>query len=360
MAGPSEEQALKLAEQVKQARQAVTPVIIRGGGSKQFYGRAAAVDSQLLCTGEYRGVISHEPTELVITAAAGTPLSEVEAVLADSGQMLGFEPPHFGASATLGGSIACGLSGPRRPYAGAARDFVLGIRMINGQGELLRFGGQVMKNVAGYDLSRLLTGSLGTLGVILDVSLKVLPRPAAERTLAQPASEAEAIDRCNAWAARPYPISAAAWDGELLYLRLSGAASAVTQGADQLGGDVVPAAQANEFWHRLREHKLGFFDTDLPLWRVSLAPATPPLNLPGSTLIDWGGGQRWLATDLAPDTVFAAAAAAGGHATLFRGGDRHGLVFQPLTAPLVRLHQRLKASLDPAGIFGPGRLYPDF
>ncbi len=360
MPRPSEEQALALAERVKQAAADRTPVVIQGSGSKGFYGRAVASDGETISTRGYQGVLSHEPTELVITAAAGTPLRELETALAERGQMLGFEPPHFGDAATIGGTIGCGLSGPRRPFSGAARDFVLGIRMINGKGEILRFGGQVMKNVAGYDLSRLLTGSLGTLGIILEISLKVLPRPAMERTLVQPASEAQAIERFNTWAGRPYPLSAATWEGGALYLRLSGAASAVAEAAARLGGDPLPQPQADAFWHGLREQQLTFFDADLPLWRLSLPPATAPLGLPGASLIDWGGAQRWLASDLAAETVFSAAAAAGGHATLFRGGDRNGSVFQPLPEPLVRLHRNLKASLDPAGIFNRGRLYPDF
>lgn len=360
MTGPDTGLARELAEQVRQAAKATTPLAIQGSGSKAFYGRTVSEAARPLTVSGYRGVVSYEPTELVITAAAGTPLHELEAVLAECKQMLGFEPPYFAPGATLGGTIACGLSGPRRPYTGAARDFVLGVKLINGKGEILRFGGQVIKNVAGYDVSRLVTGSLGTLGVILEVSLKVLPRPTSEQTLVQTTREADAIERFNRWAACPYPLSAAAWDGKALYLRLSGAASAVAEAAEQLGGDHLPEPQAAEFWHGLREHQLAFFDTGQPLWRLSLPPASKPLALPGATFIDWGGAQRWLATDAAADTVFAAAAAAAGHATLFRGGDRQGPVFQPLGPTLARLHRNIKASLDPAGVFNPGRLYPDF
>ncbi|MDX1605712.1 MAG: glycolate oxidase subunit GlcE [Candidatus Competibacterales bacterium] len=354
------ESALRdLAEQVARAASAQTPLALQGGGSKTFYGRAPDPELTPLDVTGPRGVVQYEPTEMVITAAAGTPLDEIERTLAERGQMLGFEPPHFGPGATLGGAIACGLSGPSRPYTGSARDFVLGVRLINGQGQVLRFGGQVIKNVAGYDLSRLVTGSLGTLGVLLEVSLKVQPRPAVNRTLVQPATAAEAIERFNRWAGRPYPVNGAACDGEQLYLRLAGAASGVEAAARALGGDPLPEAQAETFWHALREQTLPFFAGEQPLWRLSLAPASDQPELPGSWLIDWGGAQRWLRTEADPETVFAAARRAGGHAVLFRGGDRRDTVFQPLDPVTLKLHQRLKASLDPAGILNPGRLYPE-
>lgn len=348
-----------LAEQVRRAAAERTPLSIRGSGCKAFYGRSAPEQAQMLDTHEQRGIISYEPTELVITAAAGTPLREIETTLAEGGQRLGFEPPHFGPDATLGGAIACGLSGPARPYTGSARDFVLGVRLINGAGEILRFGGQVIKNVAGYDLSRLMAGSLGTLGVLLEVSLKVLPRPGAERTLVQVASETEAIERFNALAGKPHPLSGAVWDGEALYLRLSGAASAVASAVERIGGDILPQRQAESFWTGLREQTHSFFATEEPLWRLSVPPASGPLGLPGRSLLDWGGAQRWLVSDLPPESVFAAARALGGHATLFRNGDRRGEVFQPLDPALLQLHRRLKASLDPHGILNPGRLYAE-
>ncbi len=345
-----------LREAVLQAVAARTPLRIVGSNSKAFYGCTS--QGTPLSTTAHRGIISYEPTELVITVRAGTPLEEVEAVLTRSGQMLGFEPPHFGTGATLGGTIACGLSGPRRPYAGAARDFVLGTRILNGKGENLRFGGQVMKNVAGYDLSRLMAGALGTLGVILDVSLKVLPRPAVECTLVQQCPPVTAWEALKNWARQPYPLSAATYTSGSLYLRLSGAAKAVAAASHRLGGE--PLAAGMEFWSAVREHTHPFFQGDTPLWRLSVPPATPLLELPGPCLWDWGGAQRWLRSDAPAATLQQAAAAVGGHATLFRGGDRQELVFQPLAPVVWQLHRRLKQSFDPHGILNPGRLYPDF
>jgi glycolate oxidase FAD binding subunit len=292
---------------------------------------------------------------LVITARGGTPLRELEATLAEKGQMLPFEPPHFGPRATLGGTIACGLSGPRRPYAGAARDFVLGTRVLNGRGEILRFGGEVMKNVAGYDVSRLMVGALGTLGIMLDVSLKVLPKPVEEITLAQPGTAAEALEIMNRWAGQPLPLSAGCFDGDRLYLRLSGAAAGVNAARALIGGDLVDDGPA--FWDSLREHTHPFFRGAAPLWRLSVPPGAPPLPLSDETLYDWGGAQRWLETDETPDRIREVAAQVSGHATLFRGGDRSGEVFHPLARPLEALHRNLKQAFDPHGIFNPGRMY---
>ena len=283
-----------LQERISAAAANHTALVIQGGGSKPFYGRAVA--GQPLAVGGYRGIIDYTPSELVISARAGTPLSELEATLAQHGQMLAFEPPHFGATATLGGTIACGLSGPRRPWTGAARDFVLGVNCINGKGEYLRFGGQVMKNVAGYDLSRTLTGSLGTLAVLLDVHLKVLPRPEQDITLLQPCTATEAIERCNRWSAQPLPLSGACHFDHQLLIRLSGNARGLAPAVRSLGGEQLD--DSSRFWEHLREQQLPFFDTTRPLWRVSVAPATAPLALDGEWLMDWGGAQRWLATDL--------------------------------------------------------------
>jgi glycolate oxidase FAD binding subunit len=305
----------------------------------------------------HAGILSYEPSELVVTARSGTPLAELEAALESQGQMLAFEPPHLGPEATIGGCVAAGLSGPRRPYGGAVRDHVLGVRLLNGRGEVLRFGGEVMKNVAGYDLSRLMVGALGTLGVLLDVSLKVLPRPAVEITLRRPASAAEAIETMNRWAGRPLPLSAGAFDGELLHVRLSGTESGVRAARRVVGGD--PVDDGGAFWQRLREQRHAVFETARPLWRLSVPPATPPLDLPGRQLVDWGGAQRWVLTDAPAQQVRALAAGAGGHATLFRGGDRSGEVFHPLAPPIAALHRRLKAAFDPQGLFNPGRLYAD-
>jgi len=342
-------------ERVLEARAARSPLAITGGGSKSFYGRPAR--GETLSTARHTGLLEYEPTELVLTARAGTPLAEVEAALAEKGQMLGFEPPHFGPVATLGGTVACGLSGPRRPYAGAVRDAVLGVKLLNGKGEILRFGGQVMKNVAGFDVSRLQAGALGTLGLLLEISLKVLPRPEAEETLVFDWAAAEALAAMNRWAGQHWPLSAACHDGQRLYLRLSGAEAAIRASRAKLGGETW--AQGAEFWAGLREQRLAFFAPPGPLWRISLAPASPPPSLPGDCLIDWGGALRWLKTNAPAEAVFAAAQAAGGHATRFRAESHTGPVFQPLPARLQALHTALKKAFDPEGLFNPGRMHEE-
>jgi glycolate oxidase FAD binding subunit len=338
----------QLAEQVRAAYGAREPLAIEGGASKRFYtgdprGTALAV------TG-HRGIVTHEPTELVITARAGTPLAEVEATLAAKGQMLPFEPPHFGESATLGGTIACGLSGPRRPYAGSARDFVLGTTIVNGKGEVLRFGGQVMKNVAGYDISRLMVGSLGTLGVILDVSLKVLPKPVCEVTLTYALSAAEAIRQINAWARQPVPLSAGYHHEGTLYIRLSGSEKGVRAAQSKLGGDAL--AEGDIFWRDLREHRLAFFQSGKPLWRLSLPPATAPLDLPGACLIDWGGAQRWLVGDAPGATITDAARRVGGYAVPFRNGPGALAAFALLEPATRALAAEIRRAFDPHNLFG--------
>jgi len=345
--------ANELQEKVRQAHASETPLRIVGGDTKAFYGRAG--EGEELSLRDHRDVVSYEPTELVLTARAGTPLAEIELLLRDNGQMLPFEPPHFGGGATIGGTIACGLSGPRRAYAGAARDFVLGTRILTGDGQWLRFGGEVMKNVAGYDVSRLMCGSLGTLGVIGEVSLKVLPAPAAELTLALDLSPAEAMDTASAWAGKPLPISATCHDGERFYVRLSGATTAVTAARRRLGGEV--REDDAQLWERVREQRHGFFSGDGPLWRLALPAGTPLLDLAGKWLLEWGGSQRWLRSPCSTTDIRDAAQRNGGHATLFRGGDRTSEVFQPLPAPLDQLQRRLKAQFDPRGILNAGRLY---
>ena len=349
--------AAQLAETLREAAANKTPLRIAGGGTKDFYGNRAS--GEIFSTSAYRGIIDYEPTELVITARAGTPLAEVEAALHEKGQMLAFEPPHFSAGSTLGGCIAAGLSGPRRPYAGAVRDLVLGVRLLDGKGADLRFGGQVMKNVAGYDVSRLMAGAMGTLGVILEVSLKTLPLPAAEITLHQRHNEVDAIRLMNEWAGQPLPISATAWTGGDLGIRLSGAPSAVEAARRKLGGDAIDATQAVRFWQGLRDHTDTYFTQGSTLWRLSVKPTTPALTLPGTPMIEWNGSLRWIQTDASVEQVREAAAAAGGHATLFRcsGGNRSDNVFHPLSPALAALHRNLKQAFDPAGILNPGRLY---
>ena len=342
-----------------------TPLHIIGSGSKSFYGRTST--GAALSVAGHSGIVSYEPSELVITARAGTPLSEIETLLASHGQMLAFDPPRFGVSSTVGGAIASGLSGPRRPYVGSARDFVLGVKAMNGTGEVLRFGGQVMKNVAGFDVSRLLTGSLGTLGILLEVSLKVLPLPETEQTLLFECTEADAIERMNPKGSHSLPLSGAFFESGQLHLRFSGSATALRaararSGGEELadGADNEGGADATNLWDRLRDQHHHFFQQEIPLWRLSVPPATPPLNLSGACLLDWGGAQRWLKSDAPASTIRAAVNKVGGHATLFRGGDRHSPIFHPLTPAMMAVHKRIKTAFDPHGIFNTGRMYPDF
>ena len=331
------------------------PLRIRGAGSKDFYGGMLAGD--VLDVAGYNGIVAYEPTELYLTARCGTPLAEIEAALAEKGQMLACEPPHFGG-ATLGGCVAAGLSGPRRQQAGAVRDFVLGVKLIDGTGQVLGFGGQVMKNVAGYDVSRLLAGSLGTLGVLAEVTLKVLPRPMAEQTLVFELGESDAITRLNQWGGQPLPISASFWHQGRLWLRLSGARAAVEAARGKLGGTL--AVDAEEHWISVREQTHPAF-AGQPLWRLALPSTAPDAGLDGLRAIEWGGAQRWYAGELA--AVRGAAARLGGHAVLYRAPEslrcREG-AFAPLAPAMLALHRRLKKSFDPRGILNPGRLYAEF
>lgn len=340
---------------VSAAAASSSALCLRGGGSKDFYGRSPS--GVVFDTRGHAGVVAYEPTELVVTVRAGTPLVELENLLAAHGQMLPFEPPRFGA-ATVGGCVAAGLSGPRRMAAGGGRDYMLGVKLIDGRAEVLVFGGRVMKNVAGYDVPRLLAGSLGTLGLILEVSLKVLPMPVREASLRFAMDEGEAIARLNAWGGQPLPLSASAWHAGELLVRLSGASAAVALARARLGGKLVPDDEAARLWADLREQLHPFFTaSDEPLWRLAVPTTAPALDLAGDRLNEWGGGLRWLRTRLPAESVRARVAAAGGHATAYRGIAREGEVFQPLPAALMNIHRRLKQSFDPAGIFNPGRLY---
>jgi glycolate oxidase FAD binding subunit len=345
------------AEAIRAAAAGGRSLRLRGGGTKDFYGQSLA--GEVLDLRPHAGIVAYDPTELVITARGGTPLAEIEAALTAERQMLAFEPPRFGDGATLGGVVAAGLSGPRRAAAGPLRDFVLGVRIMDGRGDELEFGGRVMKNVAGYDVSRLMAGALGTLGVLLEVSLKVLPLPVEEATLRLELPEGRAIETLNAWAAQPLPISATGWTDGDLAVRLSGAAAAVRAARAKLGGELVAPGEAARFWADIREQTDPFFQDDGPLWRLAVPSATPPLGLPGRQLVEWGGGLRWLKTGADARTVRERAARAGGHATLFRGGDKAVGVFQPLAPAVATIHRRLKAEFDPHGVFNRGRMYAD-
>ena len=312
------------------------------------------------------GAADHEPTELVVTAPAGMALTELEALLDAHGQSLAFEPPRFAPGSTVGGMVAAGLSGPSRAAAGSVRDHVLGVTMVSGTGELMHFGGRVIKNVAGYDVSRLVVGSLGILGVIVEVSLKVLPRAEAESTLRFDLAAAPALAQLHAWGALPLPLDASAWWHDNLVVRLRGSAAAVEEATRELGGERVAPDAAASFWQSLRDHADPFFvaaeeavaQRGAALWRLSLPQTAPPLGLAGDELIEWHGGQRWLVTSLPAAQVREAATRARGHASLFLSRDKSGGVFAPLSKPLAQIHERLKRSFDPKGILNPGRLYP--
>ncbi len=345
-----------LSAKVRAASAQARPLRIRGGGTKDFHGQQ--LYGELLDARPLAGVLSYEPSELVVTVGAGTRLLELESLLAEQGQCLPFEPPRFGVATTVGGMVAAGLSGPARASAGALREFVLGATIINGRGELLSFGGQVMKNVAGYDVSRLMAGSMGTLGVIVQVSLKVLPIPPAESTLLFELSETSARQQLNRWGGQPLPLNASCWADGQLAVRLRGAQAAVTAAQRSMGGQVLGAVQAQRQWTALRDQSLPFFRLapGEALWRASVPDTAAPLNL-GPTLVEWHGAQRWI--KLPPDQadrVRESAARGRGHATLFRGGDGSVPVFTPLPAPVARIHQALKNEFDPAGIFGQGRM----
>jgi glycolate oxidase FAD binding subunit len=347
-----------LAGQIRAAAAAGATLRVRAGGSKDFYGnapRGEPLDPRAL-----RGIVSYEPAELALAVRAGTPLAEVEATLAAHGQMLSFEPPHFGTEATIGGTVACGLAGPRRAAAGFAyggvRDYVLGAQLLDGRAQLLRFGGLVMKNVAGYDVARLLAGSLGALGVITEVSLKVVPRPAAELTLRLAMDQAAALAQLNRWGGQPLPVSASAWIAGLLYVRLAGSDAALAAAVRTLGGEPLEPQAAQQFWFGIREQTHPFFAGALPLWRLSLPSASPPLALADPQLIEWGGALRWLRSALPAAELRAQAGRLGGHATRFRAGGPREDAFTPLAAPLLAIHRRLREQFDPDGVFDAGRL----
>ena len=361
---PRDPALARLIDQVDRARSQRAPLDIRGGGTKTFYG--GPPKGEPLEVKELEGISSYEPTELVVTARAGTALAELEAVLDAQGQCLPFEPPRFSAGGTVGGMTAAGLSGPARASVGSVRDHVLGVTLLNGRGEVLTFGGQVAKNVAGYDVSRLLVGSLGILGVICEVSLKVLPMNRATATLCFDWNESRALEQVNLWASQPLPMHASAWHEGRLRVRLSGAVAAVEAAISKLGGTPIAADAATAWWLSLRDQTQEFFalsGTELArgecLWRLSLPSTAPPVELPGRQIIEWNGAQRWWRTGAEPEQVRAAAARAGGHAILIRGADKSGGVFTPLPGALLRLHRGLKQAFDPACIFNPGRLYAE-
>jgi glycolate oxidase FAD binding subunit len=347
----------ELSARIADAARDRTPLSVRGGASKAFYGRAQT--GEPLHTSGYSGIVDYEPAELVVTVRAGTRLAELESTLAERGQMLAFEPPGFSPEATVGGCVAAGLSGPRRAFVGSVRDFVLGVRIVDGRGRQLSFGGRVIKNVAGYDVSRLMAGALGTLGVITEVSFKVLPIPVEERHLEFECTPDEAIRRVNEWGGKPLPLSATWYSGGRLRVRLSGAKAAVSTASATLGG--VTESYGAEFWRQVREHELDAYRIDATgaaaLWRLSVPSAAAPLAVPGEQTIEWGGALRWLKSTADAAVVRSAAARAGGHATLFRSPRPADDVFHPLAPGIDLLQRNLKKAFDPMGILNPGRMY---
>ena len=345
-----------LQNEVQQAIEKNEPLNITAGNSKVFYGRKPT--GKELSIAEHQGILSYEPTELVIKARAGTPLNVIKKVLADNNQMLPFEPPGFNDNATLGGTIACNMSGPSRAYHGAARDYVLGTKTINGKAEILSFGGEVMKNVAGYDVSRLMTGAMGTLGVILEASLKVLPIPEAEITVTQSTTIDDALTTLHHLSSLPLPISASCFYKDTLYLRLSGTEKAIRASHKKIGGELLN--DDNQFWHSVTEQTHDFFNTDQSLWRVSLASNTSALAVDADTLYEWGGALRWLKSDADNKTIRASNNSINSHTTLFRSTGERDQVFQALPDHLLKLHRNLKLAFDPHGIFNIGRMYREF
>ena len=395
----------EITQRIKSAASAGTTLRIRGGGTKDFYGQS--LQGEILDTTGLNGITSYEPSELVVTVKAGTPLAELEAVLAEKNQCLPFEPPHYEkiwgsvaqpieilpafarTQATVGGMVAAGLSGPSRASSGSVKDFVLGVNMVNGKGEELHFGGTVMKNVAGYDVSRLMAGSMGTLGLITEVSLKVLSIAPAEATLKFECSQADAINMLNAWGAQPLPLNASCWIQEAankgvagsLYVRLRGAVAAVEAGVKKMGnesgGILQNAASGNSTvaadWQALRNQNMDFFklQDDECLWRLSVPDTVPDLQL-GDTLVEWHGAQRWVKLPYSEAaSIRSRVNAIGGNAILFIATKaidtmdniekmvENRAVFNPLKAPLDRIHRDLKKQFDPAGIFNRGRMFAD-
>lgn len=331
------------------------PLNILGGNTKSFLYQAQSAET--LSLREHQGIVNYQPTELVVTAYAGTKLSELQTMLAEYNQRLPFDPPHFGDNATLGGAIATGLSGSIRPFTGSARDYVLGCKIINGKGQVMQFGGQVMKNVAGYDVSRLMVGAMGSLGVLLEISLKVLPIPTSECYLSQPRDTQDALRLMQTLASQNLPLSGLAYDGEAVHIRLSGAEAAVRAARQKLGGE---NHDPDIFWALVNEQQHHFFDGEMPLWRISVPPATADLTLSGKQLFDWAGGLRWVKTEETAEKIFKLATRHHGHAQLFRNRQPHAARRQPLSSGLKKLHLQLKQSFDPQGIFNRGQLYPDF
>lgn len=344
----NQDRSAELLEQVKQALADRTALRIVGGDSKAFLGKA--VQGQALSLAGHEGVVDYDPAELVVTVRAGTSLKALEAVLNEQGQCLPFEPPVFDGRATVGGATACGLSGPRRPWVGALRDYVLGCRLISGMGTHMRFGGQVMKNVAGYDVSRLMVGAQGCLGVITEVSFKVLPRPRRRAARVLEVAQQDVAGLLRQWRDQSRPVTGAAWQDGRLHLRLEGGDSSVQLAQEQIGGEELDLT----YWDDLCEQRLDFFKQAGNLWRIAVPVDAPVQSWPGEVLLDWGGTQLWLKSEAPAELIHEQARALQGYARCWSGPDAGN---DELPAALLQWHQRLKQQLDPAHIFNPGRLF---
>ena len=344
----------EIAAQIQRAASIQQGVYLNGGGSKSFYGRQLENDLETVQVGGHQGIVNYEPTELVVSVRAGTTIQNIKETLSKENQTMTFDPPEFSGKATIGGTLATGFSGPSRPYAGSIRDHVLGTHIINGKGEYLRFGGEVMKNVAGYDIARLMAGSMGTLGPVMQVSLKVLPKPQLSTTLVFEQSRQQALLTMNSLGDNPMPVTGACFWDEKVYIRLSGSEAGVRSASTKLGGD--HQSEHEQIWTQLRELKHPFFNNTLPLWRISL-PALTDFEIEGRSLIDWGGQQWWLFSNESISNIRLAANKAGGHATLFRGGDRQAEVFHPLPPAMASIQSCIRRAFDPVGIFNPGVQY---
>lgn len=348
--------ANKIASTVKTAYSDRTPLNITGAGTKSFLGQTAGSAQPLDVTG-HSGIIEYDPAELVLVARAGTPLKEIELLLSKNRQMLGFEPPLVESGATLGGAVAAGLAGPRRAYTGGVRDFILGATFVNGKGEIVTAGGKVMKNVAGFDLFRPMARSMGTLGVLLKIAIRVLPIPESEKTLLHWENDQLcALRKMNKWPCETQAISATNWDGRQIRIRLSGSSSGIEHARSIIGGEFIDGTR---FWQDLNNFRLDFFRDTQRLWRISLAPMSEPFGAGPKQLIDWGGAQRWLKSDDPPESIRSRASQLGGHAECF-SEDETVATFHPLEGNVLAVNRRLKAALDPAGILNPGRIHPEF
>ena len=359
--------------QIRDTAGACRHLQVMGGGTKSWYGNQTHDHDQMsvLRTIAHKGIVDYDPAELILTARSGTSIMALEQELAAHGQMLAFEPPRHGVASTLGGVVASSLSGPGRPFVCGVRDFVLGLHLIDGRGDVLKFGGQVMKNVAGYDVTRLMTGSLGVLGVITQVSLKVLPVPRATATVRFEKDQTAALEAVNVWSGQPIPLTATVWEKGMLTIRLSGAQAAVDSALVELGGNRVAPDVAHHYWDSLRDQTHDFFATSISmhggksLWRLSLPAVAPPLTeaqIPGAdqVLVEWGGGQRWIWSDADSASIRNTASKLGGHAVRWNNLHEGGNTFSQPAPALMAIHRRLKQTFDPQGIFNPGRLYPDF